>query len=150
MRRVDCPERDDWRETAAAVGFEFHTIEDERYWDESAYYALSLKDIETRIEAPSAEIDAMCLELVDDVIDDERQLRRLRIPQEFWPLIAASWERDDPSLYGRLDLSFDGTGPVKLLEYNADTPTSLLETAVFQWIWLQQSIERHVLPKQAD
>ena len=150
MRRVACPERDDWRETAAAVGFDFHTMDNERYWDESAYYELSLEEIEQRIETPSAEIDAMCLQLVDEVVDDERQLRRLQIPEAFWPLIVTSWERDDPSLYGRLDLSFDGTGTARLLEYNADTPTSLLEAAVFQWIWLEQSIERGVLPKEAD
>jgi glutathionylspermidine synthase len=150
MQRVDCSERDDWRLTAAKVGFNFHTMDDERYWDETAYYAMSLEEIEQRIEAPSAEIEAMCLELIDEVIDDERQLRRLQIPEAFWPMIAASWERDDPSVYGRLDLSFDGTGPARLLEYNADTPTSLLEAAVFQWIWLEQSIERAVLPKGAD
>ena len=47
--------------------------------------------------------------------------------------IAASWKRRDASLYGRFDLRYDGQGPAKLLEYNADTPTSLFETAVFQW-----------------
>src|SRR5207237_1372460 len=54
------------------------------------------------------------------------------------------------SLYGRLDLSFDGRGPAKLLEYNADTPTSLFEAAVFQWTWLEQAIERHIIPNQSD
>ena len=33
-------------------------------------------------------------------------------------------------------------GPAKLLEYNADTPTSIFEAAVFQWTWLEQAIER--------
>jgi glutathionylspermidine synthase len=32
---------------------------------------------------------------------------------------------------------YDGSAPPKLLEYNADTPTSLLEAAVIQWYWLQ-------------
>ena len=45
--------------------------------------------------------------------------------------------RGEPSLYGRLDLRWDGTGPPKLLEYNADTPTALFEAAVVQWEWLQ-------------
>src|ERR1044071_655841 len=130
MRRVACQERSDWQQTATAVGFEFHSVNEERYWDERAYYALSLNEVERGIERPTAEIEAMCLELIDEIIDDERQLARLRIPQTFWPWIAASWERDDLSLYGRLDLSFDGTGPAKLLEYNADTPTSLLEASV--------------------
>ncbi|MEO6245342.1 MAG: glutathionylspermidine synthase family protein, partial [Opitutaceae bacterium] len=50
-----------------------------------------------------------------------------------------SWERDDFSLYGRFDLAFDGGGAPKLLEYNADTPTALVEAAVAQWFWLQET-----------
>ena len=74
-------------------------------------------------------------------------LRRLKIPEAFWPLISESWHRDEASLYGRLDLSFDGRGPAKLLEYNADTPTSIFEAAVFQWTWLEQAIERQHHPR---
>ena len=51
-----------------------------------------------------------------------------------------------------MDFAFDGTGPAKLYEYNADTPTSLYETAVFQWVWLEQAVERgfvtHVDPRE--
>ena len=142
MQRIVCPERDDWRTTAEQAGFDFHTIDGERYWDERAYYAFTLDEIERQIEAPTGEIDAMCLELVGRAVDDENYLRRLKIPEAFWPLISESWHRDEPSLYGRLDLSFDGHGPAKLLEYNADTPTSIFEAAVFQWTWLEQAIER--------
>jgi glutathionylspermidine synthase len=35
-----------------------------------------------------------------------------------------------------MDLAF-GDGVPKLLEYNADTPTSLLEVGVIQWTWLE-------------
>jgi glutathionylspermidine synthase len=150
MRRIVCPERDDWRVTAETCGFDFHTIDGERYWDERAYYAFTLDEIERQIETPTGEIDAMCLELVGRAIDDEKYLRRLKIPEAFWPLISESWHRDDLSLYGRLDFSFDGHGPAKLLEYNADTPTSIFEAAVFQWTWLEQAIERHIIPARAD
>jgi glutathionylspermidine synthase len=150
MRRIACYERDDWRTTAAASGFDFHTLNGERYWDERAYYAFTLDEIENQIETPTGEIDAMCLELVGRAINDERALRRLKIPEAFWPLIRDSWERDEASLYGRLDLSFDGRAPAKLLEYNADTPTSIFETAVFQWTWLEQGIARHIVPARAD
>ena len=150
MQRLACRERDDWRATAQACGFDFHTIDGERYWDERACYAFTLDEIEHQIEAPSGEIDAMCLELVGRAIDDERCLRRLKIPEAFWPLIRDSWRRGEASLYGRLDLSFDGRGPAKLLEYNADTPTSIFEAAVFQWTWLEQAVERHILPADAD
>ena len=150
MQRIPCPERDDWRETAAASGFVFHTIGGERYWDERAYYAFSLEQIERDIEGPTGEIDGMCRELVGRVVDDERMLKLLQIPEAFWTYIAASWKRGDRSLYGRIDLRYDGNGPAKLLEYNADTPTSLFEAAVFQWTWLEQAIERRIVPKRAD
>jgi glutathionylspermidine synthase len=150
MRRITCSERTDWRATAEGAGFNFHTIDGERYWDERAYYAFTLDEIERQIEEPTGEIDAMCLELVGRAIDNEEHLRRLKIPEAFWPLLAESWHRDEASLYGRLDLSFDGRGPAKLLEYNADTPTSIFEAAVFQWTWLEQAIERQIIPAHAD
>jgi glutathionylspermidine synthase len=150
MKRIACPERDDWRATAADCGFDFCEIEGERYWDERAYYAFTPKEIEVDIEEATAEIDAMCLELVERVLDDDALKQKLQIPRSYWPLFAESWERNDQSLYGRLDLSFGGHGPAKLLEYNADTPTSIFEAAVFQWTWLEQSIDRRVLPGRAD
>jgi glutathionylspermidine synthase len=150
MQRIICPERDDWRTTAESCGFDFHTIDGERYWDERGYYAFTLEEIEQQIEAPTGEIDAMCLELAGRAVDDERFLKRLKIPEAFWPLISGSWHRDDRSLYGRLDLAFNGRDPAKLLEYNADTPTSIFEAAVFQWTWLEQATERRIIPKAAD
>ena len=150
MQRIECPERDDWQATAEAAGFDFHTLDGERYWDERAYYAFSLDEIERQIEGPTAELHEMCLALVRCVVDDERLLQRLKIPAACWPLITESWQRRDASLYGRFDLCFDGRGPAKLLEYNADTPTSIFEAAVFQWTWLEQGIERQLIPKRAD
>ncbi|ABD08608.1 Glutathionylspermidine synthase [Rhodopseudomonas palustris HaA2] len=150
MRRIACAERDDWEATAAGCGFNFHSASGQRYWDERTYYAFTLDEIERQIEAPTAELDAMCLDLVDRAIRDEPMLRRLNIPEQYWSFIATSWRRGDPSLYGRLDLRFDGRDPAKLLEYNADTPTSLFEAAVFQWTWLEQATARQIIPKRAD
>ena len=56
------------------------------------------------------------------------------------PSSAESWELDEHTIYGRFDLSYDGQGPPKLLEYNADTPTALLEAAVIQWFWSKDLI----------
>ena len=53
-------------------------------------------------------------------------------------MIRRSWEREDFSLYGRFDFAYDGVGYPKLLEYNADTPTALVEASVAQWFWLQE------------
>ncbi len=150
MQRIACEERADWQETAERTGFTFHTLAGERYWDERAYYGFSLEEIERDLEAPTAEIDAMCRELVARAVADERMLKVLRIPERFWSFIAASWKRQDPSLYGRLDLCYDGNGPAKLLEYNADTPTALFESAVFQWMWLEEAIARQIVPAGSD
>src|SRR5690606_24481751 len=38
----------------------------------------------------------------------------------------------------------------KLLEFNADTPTSLYESAVFQWNWLEVMKQRGKLAADAD
>jgi len=150
MRRIVCEERTDWRATAERVGFLFHTIDGEPYWDESAYYGFTLQQIERDIEAPTAELEAMCRELVARAVKDERILRALQIPERFWTFIAASMRRNEASLYGRFDLSYDANGPAKLLEYNADTPTSVFETAVFQWTWLEEAIARQIIPRNAD
>ena len=55
MRRVAIAERADWRARAAEAGFAFHTIDGEPYWDESAWYAFTLREIEEGIEAPTEE-----------------------------------------------------------------------------------------------
>ena len=53
----------------------------------------------------------------------------LGIDPEVGQRVTESWERREPAVYGRFDLIYDGTAPPKLLEYNADTPTSLFEAA---------------------
>jgi glutathionylspermidine synthase len=138
MQRLSVAPRPNWREKVEAEGFYFHTIDGAPYWDESACYRFTLSEID-KLEAATEELHAMCLEAVAHVI--RRNLfDKLRIPLRFAPLITASWNARDPSMYGRLDVCFDGTGDPKLLEYNADTPTSLLESSVIQWFWLKDVV----------
>lgn len=122
----------------------------EPYWDESAHYCFSLKQIEDDLEDPTAELHQMCLEAVDKVVRDEYWLMRFRIPSEHWDLVGHSWSNKDPSLYSRLDLAYTGQGPAKLLENNADTPTSLYETGFWQWLWLEDKIQSGQLPSHSD
>jgi glutathionylspermidine synthase len=150
MQRTPCDERPDWRAKAEASGFAFHTIDGAPYWDESAYYAFTLREIEQDIEAPTGELDGMCRELVARAVGDDRMLRLLGIPERYWTYVAASWKRGDKSLYGRFDLRYDGQGPAKLIEYNADTPTAVFEAAVFQWLWLEDAIAGGIVPRAAD
>lgn len=150
MLRVKSSERADWRDKAEKLGFIFHTMYGEPYWDESAYYQFTLKQIEDDLEDPTAELYAMCLDVVDRVVASEELLTKLVIPETMWDLIATSWRRQDPSLYGRFDLRYDGNSPAKMLEFNADTPTSLYETAYFQWLWLEDKIGAGEFPETAD
>jgi len=150
MKRVNSTPRPGWQAFAQSVGFNFHTFDGEPYWDESAYYQFSLQQIEQDLEAPTEELHQMALDLVDDIISDEQKLRQLQIPAQFWDAVRASWRSKEPHLYGRMDFSYNGTGPAKLLELNYDTPTSLYETGFFQWVWLEDQLLRGELPQGAD
>ena len=71
------------------------------------------------------------------MVIDKKRYAELCIPEAAIPYIERAWEEEPPSIYGRFDLGYDGTGPPKLLEYNANTPTALIEAAVIQWCWLE-------------
>ncbi|RVU18189.1 glutathionylspermidine synthase family protein [Methylobacterium oryzihabitans] len=150
MRRLDLGERPDWREHAEQAGFGFHTLDGAPYWDESHAYAFGLDEIEAGIEAPTAELHALCLAFAERAVEDARILASLAIPEAAFDAVRASWRRRDPALYGRLDLAYGAGGPAKLLEYNADTPTALYETGAFQWLWLENSLARGRLPAGTD
>lgn len=150
MKRIRIAPRPDWRETAEQFGFGFHTFDGEPYWDESAYYQFSLAQIENDLEDPTREIHEMCLDLVARVVDSEALLERLAIPAQYRDFVRRSWKDRQPHLYGRMDLSYDGHGPAKLLETNYDTPTSLYEASFFQYLWLDQQIQRGQLPSESD
>lgn len=150
MLRMPIPERPHWRQQADEYGFKFHTLYGEPYWDESAYYQFTLKQIEQDIEDPTEEIHRMCLDVVERVVNDEVLLKKFQIPSLYWQPIIDSWNRKDPSLYSRIDLTYNGQGPAKLYENNADTPTSVYETGFWQWLWLADSAKRGFLGRSAD
>ncbi|MBE8596113.1 glutathionylspermidine synthase family protein [Xenorhabdus sp. BG5] len=149
MKRIGITERPDWREKAAEFGFNFHTMYGQPYWSEDAYYQFTLSQIE-EIEDATVELHQMCLQVVEKVVDSEELLTKFQIPKHCWEFIRSSWVTSQPSLYSRLDLAYDGKNPPKLLENNADTPTSLYESAFFQWIWLEDQINAGNLPSNAD
>jgi glutathionylspermidine synthase len=150
MQRITLPERPDWRSEAEKLGFTFADMYGEPYWDETSAYAFTLRQIEDHIEDPCTELHALCREAVAAVIASETLMQRMGLPRAHWDLIANSWHAAEPELYGRFDLAYDGKAPAKMLEYNADTPTSLYESASFQWLWFEQQLERGVLPEGSD
>jgi glutathionylspermidine synthase len=137
MRRHRCEPRPGWVERVELHGLTYHTHEEGPYWDESACYELSAAEVD-RLERAARSLHYLLIEAADVVVQ-RGWWDRLGIPSVAVDAILRSWERDDFSLYGRFDLAFDGVGEPKLLEYNADTPTALVEAAVTQWFWLQDT-----------
>lgn len=150
MQRIKVRPRRNWRGAAEAVGFTYHHLDDRLYWDERAYYAFTLDEVEGHLEPAAETLHAMCLDLVAEAAVKQEVMERLAIPEASRDEIARSWRQQEPSLYGRFDFAYDGAGPAKLYEYNADTPTSLFESAVFQWLWLEARIADGTLPPGAD
>jgi len=136
MKRHRCQPRPDWREKVEAVGLTYHSHAEGPYWDESACYELTAREVDD-LERAANELHFRCIDAAEAVIQNH-WWSRLGICEAAVPVILKSWERDDFSLYGRFDFSYDGRTPPKLLEYNADTPTALVEAAVAQWFWLQE------------
>ncbi|MER7879186.1 glutathionylspermidine synthase family protein [Streptomyces solisilvae] len=109
------------------------------YWDESAYYAFSLPEVEA-LEEVVEELHRMSLAAAAHIVETGRFADLGIHDPRLAGLVAESWHRraEQPSVYGRFDLRYDGeAGPAKLLEYNADTPTSLVEAASAQWFWME-------------
>jgi glutathionylspermidine synthase len=139
MQRIPLTPRDNWQQKVESVGLTFHTLENGLpYWDESAAYQFTAAEIDI-LEAAGNKLQEMCLAAAQHVIDKKRYAE-LDIPASAIEAIEWAWNSEPPAVYGRFDLSWagaqSGEAP-KLLEYNADTPTSLLEAAVIQWHWLK-------------
>jgi len=140
MRRELLDPRADWQEQMESLGFHYHSI-DGVYWDESRCYHFTSGEID-ELESASAELHLRALDAARHVIETGRY-QEFRIAPELVPAIErsfAAFEQGDGagfSLFGRMDLSYDGSGAPRLLEYNADTPTACLEASVAQWHWLQ-------------
>ena len=150
MHRIPVAQRPDLKGAALRHGYVYSVDDGIPFWDETAYYRFTLRQIEDDLEKPAKEIDDMCFQLLDRSLADEGIYRRLCIPEAYWDYVAASWRNREVDLYGRLDFSYDGAGAAKLLEYNADTPTTLYESAVFQWVWLEEAITAGLIPKDSD
>lgn len=135
MHRKQYKARTDWAERLEGLGFTFHSSGG-CYWNEGAGYCLSREEVD-ELESASEELYSLTYKAVEHVIENGR-LGEFGIPASAWSLVSRSWYRGDRALYGRFDLAYDGSSAPKLLEFNADTPTSLLESAVVQWQWMKE------------
>jgi len=145
MRRRTIEPRPDWQRTVEEQGLIYpltrHPDDTLRpYWDESAYYVFSLPEVEA-LEEVVEELHGMCLAAADHIVTADRFADLGITDPHLVAAVAEAWHRraELPSVYGRFDLRYDGGAgtPAKLLEYNADTPTSLVEAASPQWFWME-------------
>ncbi|GAA3073526.1 glutathionylspermidine synthase family protein [Streptomyces roseofulvus] len=144
MERHTIEPRPGWQETVEEQGLVYPLTRYpdgslRPYWDESAYYSFTLPEVEA-LEEVVEELHAMCLAAAAHIVERNRFADLGITDPRVAERVAESWRRraELPSLYARFDLVYDGTGPAKMLEYNADTPTSLVEAASPQWFWMEE------------
>ena len=122
-----------------SLGFVWHTDSDESAYISSELVQVSEAEAEAYYEASNTLYD-MYVEAAEHVIEN-KLYHDIGIPFNLVETIENSWENDVHwHLYGRFDLAggIDGK-PIKLLEFNADTPTALFETAIIQWAMLKKN-----------
>lgn len=142
MERIGIEPRPDFRHLVEAQGMLYSATRlddgtEVPYWYENAYYRFSLAEID-HLEEVTRELHEMCVAAARHVLD-RGDLRAFSLPEEARGYLRATL--DEPSLYGRFDFAWGGEhgdiADVKLLEYNADTPTTLIEASMIQWYWLR-------------
>lgn len=155
MDRIKSVPRNNWQQIVESQGYYYHTVpnyqpdfdpnnpqgskEGEPAWDESVHYHFSSREID-EIEEATYWLNKCCLEAVDYIIENNL-FDKVGVPASHIEWVKQSWERDEHTIYGRFDLWYNGDEPPKLLEYNADTPTALLEASVIQWNWMKDTQE---------
>jgi len=120
-----------------SIGFVWHTDSDESSYVANEMAVLSESEAEAYYEAGN-ELYDMFVEAGEYVIKNNL-FYELGIPEKLVDVIKKSWEEDAHwHIYGRFDLAggIDGR-PIKLIEFNADTPTAVFESAIVQWAMLK-------------
>lgn len=120
-----------------SIGFVWHTDEDNSSYVADEIVAISQEEADAFYEATNELYDMFC-EAGEYVIENDL-FHEINIPFNLVEVIKESWENDVHwHLYSRFDLAggLDGKD-IKLIEFNADTPTSLFETAIVQWALLK-------------
>ena len=139
MKRITgFPTRPNMVQQLLDVGFDYYNLpssDGSHYWSDNVAYEFTLAEIDY-IEDATNELHAMCIDFVADEVK-QGDYAHYRFTDLQKKLIEQTWAKNVPHLYGRFDFGYDGEN-LKMFEYNADTPTSLLEAAVVQWQWLEQ------------
>ena len=156
MERLTCTQRPNYVPLVQSQGLVYTHDTDpsdplHMYWREGVHYSFKSDEIQA-MEAATAAVFDMCIEAGDWMVAIEQRayLQRLKIPVFALKQVIETWNQEPAygSVYGRFDLRFGGFNHPdpsmrvpKFYEFNADTPTSLVESAVIQWNWLEQTGE---------
>lgn len=133
-----------WEARLESIGYGYHSLDGIPYWVDDYYYEISSQEADLIYKATN-ELWSMCLDAVEYVIKN-KLYDKFKIPTFMIHHIERTWENDEPSIYGRFDFAYDiHTNALKMLEFNADTPTSLFETGIVQWYW-----KKHYFPELTD
>lgn len=133
-----------WKSRLESIGYGYYADGEQPYWIDNYYYEISNAEADSIYHA-TAELWQMCLKAVEYVISN-KLYDKFHIPDFMHHHIERSWEQDEPSIYGRFDLAYDvERKELKLLEFNADTPTSLFESGIVQWYW-----KKHYFAEETD
>ena len=121
------------------LGFTWHTDSDGSKYVSDELVEISSAEAEAYYTAGN-EIYDMYVEAAQYVIENDLFFD-LGIPFNLVDIIKKSWENDVHwHIYGRFDLAGGVDGQdIKLIEFNADTPTGLFETALLQWALLKHN-----------
>lgn len=149
MLQLNIKPRQGWQERLCELGFDFYEVSGSHpYWTEHQYFQISRQEV-NQIDIVSERLHSMAMEAIAYVFEQDL-LSLFGLPEKHHDLLRHSWRTDKTYLYGRFDFAWDGLHAPKLLEYNAQTPTSLFEASVAAWDWLKQNVESGTLPKEAD
>ena len=122
-----------------SIGFLWHTDSDNTSYVSDEIVQVNEEEANAYYEAANELYDMFC-EAGEHVIENNL-FHEINIPFNLVEVIKKSWEDDVHwHLYGRFDFAggIDGK-PIKMIEFNADTPTSLFETAIVQWAMLKKN-----------
>ena len=122
-----------------ALGFSWHTDLDGSKYVSDEIVRVTSDEAEEYYEATNKIYD-MYVKAAEYIIENNLFFE-IGIPFNLVDAIKKSWENDVHwHIYGRFDFAGGVDGKdIKLIEFNADTPTSLFETALLQWAILKEN-----------
>lgn len=117
--------------------------DDRDYWQEDIIYALSLSE-EMKLREATLDVHAMMLNAVAHILSTPRLREATGLSEHALHLAEQSFVRQEPSMYGRLDFIQDDKGDWRFMEYNADTPTGMIESVLIQHRFLKNNNQESI------